>query len=39
LVSNFKGGTQTETILEEGAEDNIWTEEGQSDRRWEKIEQ
>jgi hypothetical protein len=27
LVSDFKGGTPTEGIGEQGAEENIWTEE------------
>jgi hypothetical protein len=27
LVSNIKGGIQTEGVLEQGAEQNIWTEE------------
>jgi hypothetical protein len=26
LVSNIKGGTQTEGVGEQGAEENIWTE-------------
>jgi hypothetical protein len=34
LVSDIKGGTQT--VLEQDAEENIWTEEGRSDRRLEK---
>jgi hypothetical protein len=29
----YTGGTQTEGVREEGAEENIWTEEGRSDRR------
>jgi hypothetical protein len=28
LVSDIKGGTQTEGAREQGAEENIWTEEG-----------
>jgi hypothetical protein len=28
LVSDFKGGRQREGIWEQGAEENIWTEEG-----------
>jgi hypothetical protein len=28
LVSDIKGGTQTEDVREQGAEENIWTEEG-----------
>jgi hypothetical protein len=32
-VSDIKGGTQTEGVWEQGAEENIWTEEGWSDRR------
>jgi hypothetical protein len=28
LVSDIKGGTQTEGVWEKGAEENIWTEEG-----------
>jgi hypothetical protein len=27
LVSNIKGGTETEGVGEQGAEENIWTEE------------
>jgi hypothetical protein len=27
-VSDIKGGTQTEAVREQGAEENIWTEEG-----------
>jgi hypothetical protein len=36
LVSNIKGGTQTEGVWEQGVEDNIWTEGTFSDRRLEK---
>jgi hypothetical protein len=36
LVSEIKGGTQTEGVWEQGAEGNIWTEEGLSDRRLEE---
>jgi hypothetical protein len=36
LISDIKGGTHTEGILEQGDEQNIWTEEGWSDRRLEK---
>jgi hypothetical protein len=28
LVSDNNGGTQTEAVKEQGAEENIWTEEG-----------
>jgi hypothetical protein len=28
LVSDIKGGTQTEGVCEQGAEEDIWTEEG-----------
>jgi hypothetical protein len=28
LLSDIKGGTQTEGVWEQGAEENIWTEEG-----------
>jgi hypothetical protein len=28
MISNIKGGTQTEGVWEQGAEENIWTEEG-----------
>jgi hypothetical protein len=28
LVSNITGGTKTEGVSEQGAEENIWTEEG-----------
>jgi hypothetical protein len=37
LVSDIKGGTQTEGVWEQGAEEDIWTEEGWSDWRMEKI--
>jgi hypothetical protein len=36
MVSDIKIGIQTEGVLEQGAEENIWTEEGWSDRRLEK---
>jgi hypothetical protein len=36
LVSDIKGGTQTEGVGKQGAEENIWTEERISDRRLEK---
>jgi hypothetical protein len=36
LVSDIKGGTQTEGVWEQGAEETIWSEEGWSDRRLEK---
>jgi hypothetical protein len=36
LVSNIEGGTQTERVWEQGAEENIWTEEGWSDGRLEE---
>jgi hypothetical protein len=32
LISDIKGGTCTEGVSEQGAEENIWTEEGLSDR-------
>jgi hypothetical protein len=35
LVSDIKGGTYTEGVGEQGAE-NIWTEDGSSDGRVEK---
>jgi hypothetical protein len=28
VVSDFKGGTQTEDVCEQGAGEDIWTEEG-----------
>jgi hypothetical protein len=31
-TEDIKGGTQTEGVCEQGAEENIWTEEGLSDR-------
>jgi hypothetical protein len=37
LVFDIKGGTQTKGVWEQGAEENIWFEEGWSDRRVEKI--
>jgi hypothetical protein len=36
LVADIKGGTQTEGVWEQSAEENIWTEERWSDRRLEK---
>jgi hypothetical protein len=36
LVSDIKGGTQTEGVWEQGAEEDIWTEEGWDDGRMEK---
>jgi hypothetical protein len=36
LVSDIRGGTYTEGIQEQGAEENIWTEEGWSEERLEK---
>jgi hypothetical protein len=36
LVSDTKGGRQTESAWEKGADDDILTEEGWSDRRVEK---
>jgi hypothetical protein len=35
LVSNIKGGTQTEGVWEQGAGENIWNEERESDGRLE----
>jgi hypothetical protein len=32
LVSDIKGGTQTEGVWEQGTEENIWTEKRSSDR-------
>jgi hypothetical protein len=36
LVSDIKGGTWTEDVSEQGAANNILTEERRSDRRFEK---
>jgi hypothetical protein len=36
LVSQTEGRTQTESAWEQGAEENIWTQDGFSDRRLEK---
>jgi hypothetical protein len=36
LVSDIKGGTLTEGVWEQGAEEDIWTEEGWSDGRMEE---
>jgi hypothetical protein len=36
LVSDIKGGTQTEGVWEQGAEEDIWTENRLDDRRMEK---
>jgi hypothetical protein len=35
LVSNIKGGTQTESVFEQGAEENIWRDEMAGD--WRKL--
>jgi hypothetical protein len=37
VVSDIKGGTYTEGIGEQGAEEDIWTEEGRGDWRVKKI--
>jgi hypothetical protein len=37
LISDIKGGTWTEVVWEQGAEEDIWTEEGLSGGRVEKI--
>jgi hypothetical protein len=39
VVSNIKGRAQTEGVREQGAEKNIWTEGGCSNRRMEKVAQ
>jgi hypothetical protein len=36
LISDIKGGAQTEGVWEQGAEEDIWTEEGWGDGRVEK---
>jgi hypothetical protein len=36
LTSNIKGGTQTKSLREQGAEENIWTEE-RSNRKYEEL--
>jgi hypothetical protein len=36
LVSEIKGGTQTEGVWQQGAEEDIWTKEGWGGRREEK---
>jgi hypothetical protein len=36
VVSNIKGGTQTEGVWEQGAEENTWSEEVWSDGRLEE---
>jgi hypothetical protein len=36
LVSDIKGGTETEGVWEQGADENIWTEEVWTDERLEK---
>jgi hypothetical protein len=36
LVSDIKGGTQTEVVWEQGAEEDIWTNEGWGDGRVKK---
>jgi hypothetical protein len=37
LASDIKGGTKTQSVWEQGAEEDIWTEEGWRDGRMEKI--
>jgi hypothetical protein len=37
LASDIKGGTQTEGVWEQGAEEDIWIEERLSDEKMEKI--
>jgi hypothetical protein len=37
LVSDIKGGTQTEGVSEQDAKENIWTEEEWNDMRLEKF--
>jgi hypothetical protein len=37
LVSDIKCGTYTEGVREQGAEEDIWTKEGWSDGRVEKV--
>jgi hypothetical protein len=32
LVSDIKGGTQTEGVWEQGAEEDIWTEDGRMEK-------
>jgi hypothetical protein len=39
LVSDIKGGTHTEGVWEQGAEENIWTEERWSDGTLEETAQ
>jgi hypothetical protein len=36
LASVIRGGKYSEGVLEQGAEENIWTKERQSDRMLEK---
>jgi hypothetical protein len=36
LVSDVKGGTETGGVWKQGAEENMWTEEEESDGRVEK---
>jgi hypothetical protein len=36
MFSDIKGGTWTEGVSEQGAEENIWSEMRRSDRRLEK---
>jgi hypothetical protein len=33
LVSDIRGGTQTEGVSEQGAEENIWTQNELNDRK------
>jgi hypothetical protein len=39
LVSDIKGRTKTEDVREQGAEEDIWTKDGSSDRRVDKTAQ
>jgi hypothetical protein len=36
LLSDIEEGSQTESVWEQGAKDDIWTKERRSDRRSEK---
>jgi hypothetical protein len=37
FVCHIEGGTWTEGAREQGAEENIWTQDGGSDRGWRKL--
>jgi hypothetical protein len=37
LVSLLEGGTKTEGVLEYGAEEDIWAQQGRGNREWRRL--